>query len=250
MLKLLEIELALPEGERVHSSMGSVLHGALMDLLDTRVAERLHMDGVRPYSQYVFFDKDKGFPIWRIGTLTEDVWSMIVLPLLEQETLFLRQKGYSIYLISKSLIYESSYQEIADDIFLMETACRQAFLRFLTATSFKRNGQYVIFPETFLIIQSLLHRWNTFSHKMKLDDENLANRLASYCKISNYRLHAQTFSLEHQNIQGFAGNVQLRFQGTDMTNRLLGLLIRFASFAGVGIKTALGMGAVDLSDFQ
>ena len=87
-----------------------------------------------------------------------------------------------------------------------------------------------MFPDAQLILQSLLGRWRSFSERVRLDEPDLAERLAPACRISSYRLQSAPFSLERHTIYGFRG--QLRFY--------------FAPFAGVGIKTALGMGAVDV----
>ena len=70
MLKLFEIPLQMPEGERLHTSMGSLFHGALMERFPVELVEVLHRQNVRPYSQSVFFDRERG-PIWRIGTLDD-----------------------------------------------------------------------------------------------------------------------------------------------------------------------------------
>lgn len=53
MLRQAEIELTLPEGEKLNQSMGSVLHGALMGIISPEWAAAMHEEKVRPYSQYV-----------------------------------------------------------------------------------------------------------------------------------------------------------------------------------------------------
>ena len=44
---------------KIVQSIGSVLHGVLMELVGTEYAGQIHEMGLRPYSQYVFFDKEK-----------------------------------------------------------------------------------------------------------------------------------------------------------------------------------------------
>ena len=50
MLRLFEIPLFLPKGKRIHPSMGSVFHGALMEHLPSELAGALHRESLRPYS--------------------------------------------------------------------------------------------------------------------------------------------------------------------------------------------------------
>ena len=71
----------------------------------------------------------------------------------------------------------------------------------------------------------------------------------SCCHITKYALHTQTFSVNNGNIYGFCGNIKVKFSGNDMTRRLMNLIFLYANFAGIGIKTALGMGAVDYQGF-
>ena len=44
---------------KIVQSIGSVLHGVLMEFVGTEYAGQLHETGLRPYSQYIYFDKHK-----------------------------------------------------------------------------------------------------------------------------------------------------------------------------------------------
>jgi hypothetical protein len=159
--------------------------------------------------------------------------------------IFLRQKGYEVRLGERKLLAESSFEEIADTFFLQEAAPKGAELSFCTPTSFKREGRYVMLPDFFLICQSLLMRWNRFAKEIYLYDEDLTERMALACQLSKYALRSVPFSIEGHTIRGFCGTMHVRFFGTDGMRRILGMLFFFAPFVGIGIKTALGMGAVE-----
>ena len=60
MLQIWEVLLQLPEGQRLHQSFGSVLHGALMQYAHTDFAEAMHRSALRPFSQFVYYDKARG----------------------------------------------------------------------------------------------------------------------------------------------------------------------------------------------
>ncbi len=244
MLKSVEIPVSWTEGERLNSSAGSILHGALMDLISKEDAERFHEEGLRPYSQGLYWNKDKNTAIWRINVLNETAEETILLSLLQEKELFLRHRQQRIHFSGEIEQCESSFQKITDDMFQSWNPPTGADMDFLTPVSFKRDGRYVIWPELDLIWQSLFQRWNEFSPLSRIEEENLASRLSKVSYISRYRLHTQAFSLEGRSIYGFAGRISIRFTGPDMSRRLLGLLTCFAPFAGIGIKTALGMGQV------
>ena len=96
MLRQFEAELVLPTGERVSPTMGSVLHGALMERLPADVAEFLHTERLRPYSQSVRYEKESGRTLWRIHTLTDELGQMFATLLGAEQHIFLRQKGYAV----------------------------------------------------------------------------------------------------------------------------------------------------------
>ena len=96
-----------------------------------------------------------------------------------------------------------------------------------------------------LIVQSLLMRWGRFCPHVRMEEEDLAAQLAAGCQIRQYALHTATFSVDGHPLRGFRGSLTIGFTGTDSVRRILGMLMSFASYAGIGIKTALGMGAVE-----
>ena len=244
-LYLFEVPLAFPEGVRVVSSMGSVFHGALMEQLPAEVAAHLHAEELRPYHQSILFTRERG-AVWRFGVLDEGLFCLLWYLFSERAGLELRQKGFSVALGEPRLLQATSEEALADAAFAGDKVLRSAACQFLTPTSFKRDGAYQMFPDTQLILQSLLGRWRRFSEQVRLDEQDLAARLAPACRISSYRLQSAPFSLERHTICGFRGQLRLYFAGNEMVRRLLRLLFSFAPFAGVGIKTALGMGAVDV----
>ena len=243
MLKLVEIPFSLPPEGQFSPSMGSVFHGALMERIPAEMAERLHEITLRPYSQYLYYDKRARQCLWRLGFLTEETAARLLEAIAAPGDLFLRQKGYAVKLGEPRGVKETDYDALADGIFQNAEAPRGARLDFLTTASFRQGGVYVIWPEMALVFQSLQNRWNAFSPKMKIDAPELGRQLAENCRVVSYRLESRPFSVEGQNIHGFSGSLRLRFTGNDMTRRLMGLLISLAPFSGVGVKTALGRGA-------
>ena len=71
-VEIMSIELVISADPsiKIVQSIGSVLHGVLMELVGTEYAGRLHESGLRPYSQYIYFDKDKKQYIWRLSAVT------------------------------------------------------------------------------------------------------------------------------------------------------------------------------------
>lgn len=244
MLKVFEIELALPPETHINSSMGSVFQGALMELLPEELAAELHQAGLRPYSQAVYFDREKQKPIWRLSSLNDFTETEIIKPLFEKEEIYLKQKNFSVKLLDRRETCCTTFEQLADSCFQTEEVPYGADLTFRTVTSFKRDGEYVIVPELYLVFQSLLNKWNTYSRDIKLQEENLDKHLADACRIVKYDLHSEPFYIEKKKIYGFSGQMRLLFRGNDMVKRVAALVLSFAQYAGVGIKTAIGMGSM------
>ena len=245
MLRQFEAELYLPDGARAPASMGSILHGALMERLPGDYAAYLHTENLRPYSQSVRWDREGERVLWRIGTLDRTAGEIIGGVLHGIGSIHLRQKGYSIDVQNIQCIAQRSYQDIADEYFRAETAPRGAEIHFLTPTSFKQGGAYIILPESALILQSLLTRWNRFCPDIRIEEDDLVQTLAAHTRLTRYALRSAAFSVEGYSIRGFRGQIALQFTGSDMVRRILGTLLAFAPYAGIGIKTALGMGAAE-----
>ena len=245
MLRQFEAELYLPDGARAPASMGSILHGALMERLPGDYAAYLHTENLRPYSQSIRWDRETGRVLWRIGTLDRTAGEIIGGVLHGIGSIHLRQKGYSIDVQNIQCIAQRSYQDIADEYFRAETAPRGAEIHFLTPTSFKQGGAYIILPESALILQSLLTRWNRFCPDIRIEEDDLVQTLAAHTRLTRYTLRSAAFSVEGYSIRGFRGQIALQFTGSDMVRRILGTLLAFAPYAGIGIKTALGMGAAE-----
>lgn len=244
MLRSTSIILEFPAGVRVNSSMGSLLHGALMEKVAASVAEQLHTMSLRPYSQVVYWDNDKKKAIWRIGTLSDEIYTQLIGCLQQQAQLTLKHKGYEVKLQQMVTEKEISFEELAARFIQSSLTPAGVIWDTLSVMSFKQQGRYVILPDARLMYQSLLLRWNAFSPKIKLETDHLADKLAAHCTLTRYNLHSRLFSVEGTNIYGCYGRQQYCFFGYDMLKRIQGLLAAFAEFSGVGVKTALGMGAV------
>ena len=208
MLQIWEVLLQLPEGQRLHQSFGSVLHGALMQYAHTDFAEAMHRSALRPFSQFVYYDKARGSAVWQLA---------------------------------------ASYKDMAEQFFTMPQPPRQAEFNFITSASFKAFGSYKIYPDNVYIFRSLLKRWNAFCGGLVLEENNLEEHLAQAVKVTGYNLSLQQYSVGGAPIDAFKGRYRLIFRGTQSQNRIAALLAAYAEYAGIGVKTALGMGGVKIS---
>lgn len=233
----LQMELASPA---ITFQQSSNLQGVIMENIDSDYATLLHGNQTNPYSQYVTRTKEK--TIWHIQTLTEEAYQQIICPLSKMKEIEIKKKGIVEHIKAKT-IHTRDARTLLDE-FYQESCPRYLELTFLTPTAFKRDGTYVFYPDLRLIYASLMRKYSEISAQMDMNDEETLDELCAKSEIIKYRLQTVPFPLEKVNITGFVGKICIKVKGPETLARYIRFLIQFGEFSGVGIKTAIGMGAV------
>ncbi len=223
----------------------SNMQGILMEQIDAGYAARLHEHGLKPYSQYLLIGKEKE---WIVKTCTEEAYEEVILPLASQQfTQFVIEKKNISIKIKEKQIKTVDKNDLLNEFYSVGGS-RYLNLEFLTPASFKSHGRYVIMPDTRYIYQSLMNKYSVSSDGMDMYDEEALEQLADSSSIIQYRLRSTFFSAEGVKIPSFKGEVCIKVSGTDTMARYARLLARFGEYSGVGIKTAMGMGALRLGE--
>ncbi len=223
----------------------SNMQGILMEQIDTDYAETLHEQGLKPYSQYI---RSGEASEWVIHTYTEEAYRKIILPLTRDEfdSAVIEKKGIHLKLTQKQLCVVPK-KSLLEEFYDRESE-RYFNVEFLTPTSFKSSGRYVIMPDMRYIFQSLMNKYSAVSEKMEMYDEETLEQLVENSSIVRYRLRSTFFPMEGVRIPAFIGSVGIKIYGTDTMARYVRLLLRFGEYSGIGIKTAIGMGAVRVKE--
>ncbi|MDZ8054075.1 MAG: CRISPR system precrRNA processing endoribonuclease RAMP protein Cas6 [Aulosira sp. ZfuVER01] len=115
-------------------------------------------------------------------------------------------------------------------------------LNFLSPTSFKQNQNVQTFPLPELVFNSLHRRWNIFAPEQYQIPNCEWNAL-----VTAYELKTYALKMEGGSEIGAQGWVRYRFNSPEMA-RIATILANFAFFAGVGRKTAMGMGQTQVGN--
>ncbi len=226
--------------ENLTYKKSSNLQGVIMEHIDPDYASVLHRNQQNPYSQCLIHEKDKCF--WYIRTITREAYENLILPMSELKSFGLKNINGDIMIGDKTINLcapESLLEE-----FYQVPGPRFLNIEFQTPTSFKTNDQYVNYPDLRLIYSSLMRKYSAASNKIEMFDDETLDQLVSYSKISRYRLRTIDFPLEATKITGFCGNLSIYMRGTNTMARYARLLLKFGRYSGIGIKSAMGMGAV------
>jgi len=217
-----------------------------MQKLSPDYAEKLHADELKPFSQFLYFDKEKNAYVWQINTLTQKAKDNIIIPLITDtdESFKLEQKGLELKISDKILSPSVKYKNLAEDYYLKLPCNKRLLVKFITPCSFKSGGDYVIFPEVHNIYGSLYKKWNTFASDISLEDKDALDHLIKHTKIIGYNLKSTKFGMESIKINSFLGEICLLISGPEQLARIANLMFAFGEYSGIGAKTALGMGGI------
>lgn len=233
--------------EALNQNMGSLFHGALMEMLEPEYVERLHRDGLNPYSQCLVFSPAEKCWVWRVRTLDEEAAERIAGRLAGQvrEGIRLKRKDLSLKPLEVEPLEPLPFHELVSKAY-GNVPPRRIRLTFATPASFKHNGSHVLFPRAEWILASLIRRLNAFSDLVKIGDEQAVRDILESVAISDYRLQSTRYHLERVGIKAFKGHVVLALGGNETLRSLATVLLRYGEYAGIGVKTSMGMGGIRL----
>lgn len=121
-----------------------------------------------------------------------------------------------------------------------------ATLEFITPLIFKRAGlkHPQAWPDSRLIVQSVLAKWNEFSDTSKILDTELLDRIADSVIPKFFEIHSQHVAMDGINMSGSVGRVSYQLPKQSDIRQIFNLIGLFSEYSGIGAKTSLGLGAV------
>ena len=227
---------------RPRPEWGYRLYAALLESAPPAFGTGVHQDGVTPVSQYFI---SKGSTLhWSVTLLGQRCQEALGPALERQEVFALQRDNIRLKVLARSV------RTVPDVETLLTWAagCSGSHrLQFRTAAAFKSQGQYLNLPTARLIVQSLLKKWNGCFPDCPIEDvdgEGMET-LAAGLRCQRFQLSDRMFYLKGNLIPGFVGTLSLENQLAGFRRQLADALLIFSGYAGVGIKTALGMGGVE-----
>lgn len=243
MLSQMKLKLRSSSGFKAGNYISSLLQGVLMERISPEYADKLHISGLHPYSQYVLVEDDE--IVWTVNTLEKEARSGIIdaLGSIDFTEIYLRQKDLTLNITGRSFD-EITYDDLLNRFYIDGSVSAYIMVEFITPTAFKSNGKYTIFPTARLILNSLVKKYDAFSHTVSVGDELLYEYISEHTDIVEYCLRSTKFPMEGVTIPSFIGSVKLKCSGNKEFRSLINMLLKFGEYSGVGIKNSMGMGAI------
>lgn len=225
-----------------YKATAALFQGFMMEVICPEYAERLHHDGIHPYS--TSFMMADGFAYWRVNTLSDEAQQQLIQPLLNRDVnqIYLKGKDAKFSVLEKTLIH-TSYEDMIQKYYF-GGGDRFIHLHFLTPASFKKSGRYMIYPTPRLIFQSLMQKYDACSEQSSIFSEELLEEFENYTVVKGYRMRSTQYKIEQVRIPSFMGDITLEIGGSKQLANVAKMLVKFGEFSGVGIKTGMGMGAI------
>lgn len=227
------------------------MYAVMLNAMDGESAEQLHSVAEYPLSQHIkriTKEGDSPESLWVVNLIGETAVRLAshVIESMRSAYLESRGAGYSVEVISRR-----DFTGLDDMLKIPggDMDCGRFRLRLVSPCGFRSNGEYVLFPSVSLILGSLRRRWGAAFPFFPLDDKEAASALEAGVRITGYRLHSETFRLKNVPVQAFSGELTLNARLAPPMLRVLRALLSFGTLCGVGMKTALGMGGLNVREF-
>ncbi len=246
LLYRLNIEIEKNPDINFSVQMASLFQGVLMENVSFEYGQKMHVSSVRPYSQFIQIEENK--IIWHISAINDEAYEYLIKPLLKEDFnfIYLRHKDLQLKIISKE-VEKKSMDEFLSETFFGKCG-RFVKVKFITPCAFKSQGQYIFYPTVRLIMQSLIKKFDSGSNGFSVQADELIEDLENNINIIQYSLKSRLFHLEGIKIPSFVGEVTIRINGPGQMVNLANMLLKYGQYSGIGIKSAMGMGAVLVED--
>ncbi len=221
--------------------VSSVMHGLIMENIDSRYADQLHAQGLHSYSQYVNNINDRN--IWTLALLDDESYERIALPIMSLDSAHIRHKN-DIINFGEADVKMLTYEELLSSNKTSNHVSDTLKMDFFTPTAFKSRGRYSILPTLCQIVLNISKRFDSAFRIEGNDYSELEEAVLSELTVSHFKLESTYFSVDGASIPSFKGSIEFRITGEDNFRSYICMLGNFAQYSGVGIKTALGMGRV------
>lgn len=234
MIRSYQFQLSTPQS----FTAAYPLYAAMLERAPKEFAARLHESAVTPVSQYVCGDT------WRVSLFGPEAIDTLAPVLETMEEVFLRREQRHVGLELRS----SGGIETVDELLELPPRSRST-LELVTPTAFKSGGVYQLLPTQRLVMQSLILKWNgCFGDICPIEDEGGGlEALAEGLCYRSVQLNSQLYSMKHTQIPGVVGSVAFDCRQEGFLRQLTNALLTFGTYSGLGIKTTLGMGGLQIT---
>lgn len=227
------------------------LHGVLYTVLrnyDPQGANWLHRHrSPKPYNLTPYYDTESGTLAGiRLGAMTDDAADLLYHAWEEARVSGCELAlGRQPFLVSRVTMVPVTTFELLSG----STPAATLGLRFLSPTAFKQGPGHLPLPLPYNVFQTPYRAWNAFAPHRLLIPSDWCDWCADDVFVAEHHIQTAAVTINHREppFVGFVGEVWFEARSDALLYlSLFQGLGQLAAFSGVGHKTTMGMGAVEL----
>lgn len=236
MLNKVDLYSYFSSSDMIFSELAVKIQGAIMKTISTEYAEKLHISGYHPYSVYVF-PYGSGFVI-RVSSLNNEAEEII--------RRIYRLSEIRIYGADEPMIItdKKPYAPVSAENLGNEFSGKGCRIEFVTPAMIKTGGRPTARPDIAAYFYSVIQKYNEFENACLNYNEFFEAWNSS--DMTDYEFKSSKYNVSGHLFPGMTGFCDIVFPKNEKQKNLLSRVISYAAFCGVGGKTGMGMGGINV----
>ena len=236
MLYRVDLYSYFGSSHRLLSEPAVKIQGAMMKAISSDYAAKLHISGYHPYSVYVF-PYGSGFVI-RVSALNDEA-KQILRGMCSLSRIKLYGADEPMLITDRKPYDPIDVCELGSE--LSGKGCR---IEFVTPAMIKTGGRPTARPDIPAYFYSVIQKYNAFEQKEIAYSDFLDAWNNS--ELRDYELRSERYNVSGHIFPGMTGFCDIIFPKNEEQKSLLCRMLSYASYCGVGGKTGMGMGGIDV----
>lgn len=229
--------------KKYNMKLGPIFQSWLYEYLSNDEVINLHDSTLNAFSVGVYQEKES--LIFEVNTLNYQYSNLFEKILMDPGMLSIQFKNWEdikFNIQEKRITTLTSHQ--LKNLFYDEKNISKFDIYVKTPAAFMQGGKYINLPNIEVMFRNILSRYNyVFEDSLKVDND-LLNEIMMNTYIGRYNLRSRYFPIHKVYIPSFNGNFRILVKGNHTIKNYIRMLLKFAEFSGIGIKTSMGMGKI------
>jgi CRISPR-associated endoribonuclease Cas6 len=237
-MKHLDIILQKRDLTQLYSSLTVKLNAYLMAKIPPPVAKFLHTRDLRPYSMFTLAQRQN--IVFRLSLLADSALSLLEAA---KNTRLFDVSGLEGGVAALDAV---EYDSVSAEELSLNPPRRFKIL-FASPVTYRCGANYTNIFRLAPILYSVADKLRLYE-RIDISNEEI-EALCETVNFPEYHLRSAVYLIKRGGVvTGFTGEMTATLSGTAAENSQIMMLLRYATYAGLGAKTALGMGGVLLDE--
>jgi CRISPR/Cas system endoribonuclease Cas6 (RAMP superfamily) len=239
MMQQVDLMIEACDTRNLHPQLSVKLHGALMRGIRPELADDLHSKALRPYS--LFTAKRSDNLIMRISTLSAEVQPLLNAAMQAEE---FRVSGIHTPVRVSG---RAAHPAVSAEALLKAPPLRNFRLELASPAVYRSGNAYRNMFSMEALLLTVAEKLNKF--ETYCIDKSRIKMAVEGMRYRSFAFRSAVYEIKHSvMLPACTGSLEASLDGPPDESAELSLLLRYAAYAGLGARTALGMGGIFLEE--